>query len=263
MAITTNDGYVAAAKQRVAWGKFTTRTAVAAQWFSLFDVAGQPGAGTLNVGNTANGLVPTDATAGYPVITAFGGGATGYLSGVEFGSSVACRIGIFDRVFVAGAYAFNANTTLASQPSYSGRVPGSDYSGLELWLEQVTAGTGVQGVNVTYTNEAGTGSRTTGTFATGTNILGRCWQLPLQAGDSGVQSIQTIVGSTATVGTFNISVLRPLWFGRVRIANDGDNHDYLRTGLPQVFADSALYVMVAPDSTATGVPELAIEIANG
>jgi hypothetical protein len=262
MAITTLDGYIAAAKQRVQWIKTASRTAVAAMPFSVIDLAGNPGAGTLAGSNTANGVVPTDATAGYPIITAFGGG-TGYLSKVEFASTVACWVDVYDRVFLAGAYAFNANTTLASIPSYSGRIPGADYTGTQIWLEQVTAGTGSQSVAVTYTNQAGTGSRTTGTVATATNIVGRCWQLPLQAGDSGVQVVNSVVGSVATVGTFNIMVLRPLWSGRITLANGGDVHDLLRVGMPQVYADSALYVLIAPDSTATGIPEVMLEVANG
>jgi hypothetical protein len=44
--------------------------------------------------------------------------------------------------------------------------------------------------------------------------------------------------------------------------NGGDVHNLLQTGLVQVYADSALYVQVAPDSTATGILELQLEIAN-
>ena len=264
MAITTVDGYVAAAKQKVPLQKTAARTTVATGWFSVFDLAGNPGAGTLAGANTANGVVPTDATAGCPTINAFGGGANGYLSRVEYGSSVACRIAVYDCLFKAGAYAFNANTALASQPSYAGRLPGTDYKGLEIWVEQVTAATGNQAVNVTYTKEDGTTGRTTGATGIGAApTLGRCWQLPLQAGDQGVQKIENVTGSVATVGTFNVLVLRPLWSGRVRIANDGDVHDLLRTGMREVFADSALMMFVAADGTTSGVPELEIEIANG
>jgi hypothetical protein len=261
--ITTLDQYIAAAKQRVTWAKPTSRTSVAAIPFTVFDIAGNPGAGTLNVGNTANGLVPTDAVAGYPVLNAFGGSA-GYISRVEFGSSVACRFYLYDRLFVAGAYAYNANTTLSSQPSYSSRLPDADYKGLEIWFEAVTAFTGNPTVTVTYTNQDGTAGRSTGGVAFGlAPILGRCVQLPLQAGDTGVQKIESVTCSVASAGTFNISVLRPLWMGRVPSAGAGDVHDLLRTGLPQICADSALYVQIAADSTATGLPELNVEVANG
>jgi hypothetical protein len=263
MAITTLDGYIASAKQRVQFIRTASRTSVAAMPFSIIDLAGNPGAGVLAGTNTANGLVPTDATAGYPIINAFGGAATGYVSKIEFGSTVAGWVDVYDRLFLAGAYAFNAATTLASIPSYSSRIPGADYSGTQIWLEQVTAGTGSQSVAVTYTNQAGTASRTTGTVVTATNIVGRMWQLPLQAGDTGVQVINSVTGSVATVGTFNICVLRPLWSGRVQLANGGEVHDLLKTGMPQAYADSALYAIVTADSTSTGVPEFMLEIANG
>lgn len=131
MAITGLDGYIAAAKQRCPWQKIASRTTVAATWFSVFDLAGNPGAGTLAAANTANGVVPTDATAGYPGINAFGGAAIGGLAKVDFGSTVACRIQLFDRLFLAGAYAFNAAQALSAQPSYAGRLPNTDYKGLE------------------------------------------------------------------------------------------------------------------------------------
>ncbi len=264
MAITTWDGYIGAAKQPISIAKTASRTAVAAQWFSVFDLAGNPGAGTLAGTSTTTGVVPTDATAGCPTINAFGGGATGYLAQLEFGSSVACRIKLFDLLWKGGAYTFNANTSGNTPTSFSSRVPGgTDFTDTQIWLEQVTAGTGVQNVNVTYINQSGTAGRTTGTVATAANILGRMWQLPLQAGDTGVQGVTGVVGSTATAGTFNILVTRPLWSGRCRTANDGDVHDLAKTGMPIVYADSALYIAVAADSTATGIPELEFVIANG
>lgn len=262
MALSALDGYIAAPKQRVNYFKSASITTVAAMPFSVFAAAGNPGAGTLAIGNTANGVVPTDAVAGYPIINAFGG-AVGYVSKVEFGSTVACWLDVYDRVFAAGAYAFNAAVTLAAIPSFSSRVPGgTDFTACQLWLEQVTASTGSQSVAVTYTNQSGTAGRTTGTVVTAANIVGRCWQLPLQAGDAGISVVNSVTGSVATVGTFNICVLRPLWSGRIQLANGGDVHDLLRTGLPQVFADSALFPLIAADSTASGIPELMIEIVN-
>ena len=127
----------------------------------------------------------------------------------------------------------------------------------------VTAGTLVQNVAVTYTNQAGTTGRSTGTVAApAAMIVGRMMQLPLQAGDTGVQGVTGVVGSVASAGTFNILVMRPLWSGRVRITNDGDTHDLAKTGMPELYADSALLLAVAPDSTATGIPEIELVIAN-
>lgn len=265
MAISTQDGLVAgmAAGQGVLFNK-ASRTTVANAWFSVFDLAGNPGAGTLAGSSTAAGVVPTDATAGCPPINAFGGGATGYLSAVDFGNTVASRLRLCDMLFKAGAYSFNSNVTLASQPSYSGRVPGADFKGTEIWVETVTAFTGNLSIAVTYTNQDGTTGRTTGTVATGTApTVGRMIQLPLQAGDSGVQKIESVVATVASVGTFNILVLRPLWMGRVRSPNDGSSHGPDVTDLPVLFTDSALFLQVAADSTASGVSDLNLGVING
>jgi hypothetical protein len=264
MPILSEDNYIAAPKQEVQFTKTAARTTVATGWFSILDLAGQPGAGTLAVGNTANGLVPTDATAGYPVLNAFGGGAKGYVSIVEYSSSVASRLRLYDRLFNAGAFAFNANVALTAQPSYAARVPNADYKGTQIWIEVVTAFTGNLSVAVTYTNQDGTAGRTTGTFATGAALtLGRMMQLPLQAGDNGVQKIESVVATVATVGTFNVIVLRPLWTGRVRSANDSDVHGLDKTGLIEVFDTSALQVMCAADSNSSGIMDLQIEVSNG
>ncbi|UOF79347.1 hypothetical protein [Caudoviricetes sp.] len=262
MAITTLDGYIAAGKQDVLFIKTTTTTTVANSWFSVFNNSGDPGAGTLGGSSTTAGVVPTDATAGTPTINT--GTGKYYLTLAEFASTVACRLRVSDLLFKAGAYSFNSNVTLSAQPSYSSRVPGgTDYKGTQIWLETVTAFTGNQSILVTYTNQDGTTGRSTGTIATGVApISKRMLQLPLQAGDTGVQKIESVVSTVSTVGTFNVLVLRPLWTGRVPIANFGDTYGLDRTGMPQVFPDSALYVSINADSTSSGIPELRLQIAS-
>ena len=262
MSIVSPAGYMATVKQLLTWMKTGTRTLVAAMPYTVFDVAGQPGAGALAIGETAAGLVPTSATAGYPAITAFGGSALGYVSRVEFGSSIPCRLYLYDRLFAAGAYAFGADVTLASQPLYSARLPNTDYNGLQLWIEAVTAFTGNLNVQINYLDQNGNAGDT-GVIDTGlAPPIGRCCQIPLAAGDSGIQKITRVRGTVASAGTFNVMVLRPLWAGRVRVANDGDIHDFLKTGLPQIYASSALYVLIAADSTAVGLPLMTIQVAS-
>lgn len=264
MAITTLDGLIASTKQRVRWTKTASRTTVANGWFSLIDLAGQPGAGVLAGTSTTAGVVPTDVTAGYPLINAAGALST-YFGRVAFGNTVACRVAVFDRLWLGGAYAFNANTALTAQPSYAGRVPGTNYSGLEIWCEQVTAATGNQAVNVTYVNESGTGARTTGAVGIGAaQTVGRCWQLPLQNGDSGVQRIDNVQGTVATVGTFNVMVLRRLAEGRVGIANGLDRQSVIDVGaLLQVYDTSAYYILIAPDSTSSGLLDVDFQVCFG
>lgn len=273
MAISTFDGFIAAAKQQATLMKTASRTAVATAWFSLFDLAGNPGAGVLAGTSTTAGVVPDDTTVGCPLLTDFGASNTGYLAQVEFSSTVAGRLALFDMLFKAGAYGFAAGTTtLSAQPSYAARIPSSDYSSTQIWIEVSTAfatGTAWQ-VQVTYTNQSGTTGRSTVILpasAAAALTQGRMYQLALQAGDSGVQKIESVIvtngGTAMTAGAFNVLVLRRLWSGRARLANDGGVADMAATGLPQLFQNSALVMLAAPDSTATGVPEVQMVIANG
>lgn len=262
MAITTLDGYIASAKQIISFHKTSTLTTVAAMFGDPIAQGGNPGAGVLAGTSTAAGVVPTDATAGFPTINAFAGGAKGYLSRVNFSSNIACRIRIVDLLFKAGAYAYNANTALTGQPSYASRAP--NFYNTELWVEAVTAFTGSQSINITYTNAEGVTGRSTGTFASGiAPIIGRMYQVPLASTDSGIQKVENVLSTVSTVGTFNVLVIRPLWEGNIRMANGGDLHDFLKTGMPEVFADSALMMMIAADGTNTGLPLVIAEVCNG
>lgn len=275
MAIASLDQYIAATKQRIPMVKTATRTSVALIPFSVFDLAGQPGAGTLAGTSTTAGVVPTDATAGCPTINFSTG--TGYLSKIEFGSSVIGRINIYDMIWKAGAYNYNSGTTnLSSQPAISSRCP--DYpgsgtvfgNGNEIWIEIVTAMTSATAwqVQVTYTNSAGTAGRTSivsAAQAAAALTVGKMFQLALQAGDSGVQKIESVIVTTggAAAGTFNVLILRPLITDmRVRVANEGGILDLMATGMPIVYSDSALIMTVQPDSTSTGLPHCVLEIAS-
>lgn len=269
MAISTSDGLVAAlaTAQDLQIFKSASRTTIANDWFSLFELAGNPGAGVLAGTSTTAGVVPTDATAGVDIINAFGGSNIGYVSRANFSNTVACRMRVYDMLFKAGAYSFNAAAgAMSSQPSYSSRVPGgTDYTDTQIWIECVTAFTGSPTITVTYTNQSGTTGRSTGAFATGSALtLGRCIQLPLQAGDTGVEKIESVTCTVATVGTFNVLVLRPVTpAARIRIANDAQLMNASDLALPQVFTDSALILLVNADSTSSGIPEVALDIING
>lgn len=269
MAILTVDQLVAAARQKILITKTSSFTTVAVNPSTTLDVAGQPGAWSLSVGNTSNGLVPTDATAWFPAINAFGGGATGYIADVQYSSSVAWRLFLYDMLFRAGSFVCTSLTTfnLTSQPSYSGRLPNTDYTGLRIFVEiNAAMAASATTIAVTYTNEAGTTGRSTWASASlSWFATRRLVELPLQAGDKGVQKIESVIvwGATNASGTVNVIVARPLIYNmRVVLAWDGDIMWFDRTGLPIVYADSALWLVVVPDSTASWKPDVLLTIAN-
>jgi hypothetical protein len=144
-------------------------------------------------------------------------------------------------------------------------------NGCEIWVEVSTAfatGNSWQ-IQVTYTNSAGTSGRTSIISAAqnaAALTLGKMFQIALQAGDTGVQKIESVIatngGTAMTAGAVNVLIMRPLWFNRVAIANGGGINNLLDTGMIQIYNDSALYLIVQPDSTSTGLPYVTIEIAN-
>jgi hypothetical protein len=265
MAILTFDQLKAAPNDRIKMKRTASVAAVAAQPTTVWQAAGFPGAGTLAIGNTTSGIKPVAGQTGYPPIKAFPGGAKGEISRLVFSNTVAGVTELFDALWAGGAFPFNANQPITTPPSYSDRVPGgNDYNNLIIHVEAVTAFTGNPSFTIQYTRGDGTTGRSTGVVASGAALgVGRGLFLPLQAGDNSVQAITNVQCTVATAGTFNVRVLRSLGEARGDTANWQDVQDWFRTGGPEVFDTSALYPLVTPDSTATGLPSITVDIRNG
>lgn len=269
MAIASGDQYIASAKQIIPYVKTGSVTTSSTTRYATLTAAGNPGSGTLASSGTpaGGGALFNDSSSGMPLINAFGSGATGYLSRVQYFSSVTGRLEIFDKLWgVVPTLTSLATTTVTSPVSYSSRVPGgNDYTGLRIFVEITTTfSNSATTLQVAYTNQAGaTAHSTVVTSSLSGFTAGRWVEMPLQAGDTGVQAITSVtVGGATNTGACNIIVVRPLWSNRVSIANGGGIDGLDRTGLPQVYETSALVVTAIPDSTSTGVIDMNIEIAN-
>jgi hypothetical protein len=95
----------------------------------------------------------------------------------------------------------------------------------------------------------------------------RLLQIPLAAGDTGIQKIESVTATVATVGTFNLLIVRPLWNGRVMGPGDFGsryNHGPDKTGMPIVYDTCALFQMVQQDfGSQTGTISMALTVAEG
>jgi hypothetical protein len=261
MSITTLDGYIGSSKQILSQRKTTSMTSVNNMIFSPFALGGTPGAGTLAGTNATVGVVPTDSTAGCPVINFSTG--SGYITRANGYNSVAGTIMLCDMLLKLGTFAYNANSTGLTTEDISGRIPGgTDYTGCQIWLEQVTAMTGNQTIAIGYKDGADQ-AQTTGTIATGVApIVGRCFVMPMANG-TGVRGITSVVSTVSSAGTFNVLIVRPLIRMRIPFVGYSEQRDLYGTGMPQIFPTSALTIYSQADSTASGLPEFEIEIANG
>jgi hypothetical protein len=262
MTIASVDDFLAATRQLICFQKVASASATAYAPTTVFNLPGVPTAPALAVGDTTSGVVPTSGQAGYPPISNTGA-QNYYIAGLTAASDTAGWILLFDRLFAAGAFQYNANATLSNQPSFASRLPGGSYvgNGLEIWIETTTAFTGNPTFTIGYLNQSGASSQVT-LALNYAPALYRCIRVPFAAGDTGVQAINSVQCSVATAGAFNINILRRLASVRVNANNSGYALGLFETGLMEIYQPSALYMLAQPDSTSTGYPTLSVVVVS-
>lgn len=114
-------------------------------------------------------------------------------------------------------------------------------------------------VTVSYTNDAGTAGRVTEPVVfggTGFREAGRLIMLPLQSGDTGVRSVQsvTVLATTATAGAFGVTLFKPLFAILVPDTNGvlpaaGYITGSTFGGIPEVIDDACLFLTTICAST--------------
>lgn len=202
------------------------------QWSSLTNnvwasqtVGAQSDPATLpTLSNAPSGAVPVAGNTGFPAIDS-SGASIAYLTRVEARQLAATgagsdygRLMLYDRLYHAGAYSLNSTTTytLSSQPSYSARLPSGNYAGTVLAFEVTSAAGGTAALQVAYTNQDGAAGRTSGAHSYSIAAF-YLFIVPLQAGDSGVQKIESLTITGATNANVNLIVARPLWIGALEL----------------------------------------------
>jgi len=126
-------------------------------------------------------------------------------------------------------------------------------------------GTTASNVTVSYTNQDGTAGRTTTSVAFWTGGYGggalaptadQVQLLPLQAGDRGARSIQslTLSASTLTAGNFGVMLLKRLAVVSYEAARYNERDLVLQTSnLPQKIDSACLSTIHVPNGTSTGL----------
>lgn len=276
MALTSLAQYKTSVRQNVSqW--FTSNLTISSG--SLTDIASWV---SLGGASTTAGVTQTKANlntivngSSYEKLEDFPAGTVGYItkavtrpqmnSATSFPES---RGKLFDCLWKAGAYNFDSNVTLSAwDTTWNARVPDSDYGQVELWVEAVTGFTGNPTINITYTNEAGVTGRTTSLVFASAPTARRMERFPLAAGDKGVQKVESVVASVATVGTFNLLLLRRLGPMLLSDSQYGANpvpmfgrFDMMSFGLPQIDTNACLMFATQPGSTSSGLPYLELEV---
>jgi hypothetical protein len=267
------DKILGAYKQRISMIKTSSTSAVAGSPFTVFDRTGFPVAGSLDPGNVTNGIVPIDTSAGYPLIEAPTGSNKLYLSRVAINSAAAMSVELFDVLFMAGQTTIptsgTTTVTLTSIPSITSRVPfmadGStrDWQSVQLFIQiSVAASNHAHTTSIDYLDQGGAAGNT-GNQSTQNFIVNRLIRCPLASGDTGVQGITgyKVNGATSSTGSVSVAAMRSL--GKYRTQGGLSSvygPDY--TGLPELFGDSAIMMVVYADASSTSTPNVDLEIAH-
>lgn len=202
----------------------SSQTSVATQWHSIIRSTTKFPAGTFAPANIPGGTATNRATTGSLSIGLSNPSGTDvkYLITVGFTSSSSINMLVLADILVAaGNINANSNTSQTVNTTALTRYTGTAAAGNLLTFEVTTAlGATASNLTVTYTNSGGTNTRSTGAQAMTTSaIVGRLQPTtmgpytPLQAGDFGVRSVESLIFSAAMgAGVMNLYIYRPLHF---------------------------------------------------
>ena len=255
MAITSLDGVISGLKAPEDILKVGATTQVVGTWHSKFYEAGRPAAAAApTIGTTGTAL--TSYTGQVPFTNPSSGNS--YLARVQVASTANGTLMVADRLWHNSGIVV---TTTAAQSVASNTWPARDRDGstngenVLVALEVSAAlGSGAAMTNCTmvYTNSSGTGSRTAtlGTVAAAA-VQGTFVPFALQAGDTGVRSVQSItLGTSLVSGSISLVAYRQIAFVPCPLANAGGSIDAVSGGFPRLYNNTVLFVCWLPSSSA-------------
>lgn len=232
---------------------------IAGRGCSLWEYDGMPAKGAI----PTSAAIPDRTTTGAIPFTAPGGSRDKHLIGASVTPLTAGVYLLYDRLFHIGGLSgtSTAAQTIQGSPASPALTRNTGGAGNMAFYEIYTIiGTTGTTLTMTYTNQAGTGSRTSTINIGATNFreATRMQRIPLAAGDFGIQSIQQIqlTATTGTLGNFGITIAQPLAWIPVGAAGTMGWRDYTTglPGIPVIDPDACLSLMFIP--AAATAPEL-------
>jgi hypothetical protein len=232
---------------------------IAGRGCSFWEYDGMPAKGVV----PTIGIIPDRLLQGAIPFTPAGGGRDKHLIGASIAPLVSGVYLLYDRLFHIGGLSgtSTADQTIQGSPASPALTRNTGGAGNMAFYEIYTiiGATGTT-LTMTYTNQAGTGSRTStiNIGATGFREVSRMQRIPLEAGDSGIQAIEKVklTATTGTLGNFGITIAQPLAWIPVGAGGTLGWRDYTTglPGIPVINPDACLSLMFM--STGTTAPEL-------
>lgn len=258
MAISTLDGALAGMQPPVPFAKAATGTMVAGRPWSTWALAGNPGAGSFDTTLAGVALSSSSSMVNGQLRHTNPGSGNAYLSQFRGGATIAGTLLLCDRLWHNGGFTI---TTTTGQTVNSATLPARDIdgstngNGVLCGIEVSAAcGAAAPAPTITYTNQSGTGSRSAGlAFPTANSpAAGSFFPFGLQAGDTGIRSIQTYTQNTSWVsGTINLVMYRVLAQVEVLGAYVPGAVDAITGGFPQLQNGVVPWIVFIPSTTTT------------
>lgn len=272
MTISTRDQLIDALannSSRVVIDKASLANAAAGQFFSLWQSAGQPGAGV----TPGAAAIPTGATTGAMQFNQQTAPATSYFAWLRMLTGNANQsVEVHDRLAHMGGLsgtvttAQSASIDLSTLGLVAARRGDALYSDVQWYLEIFTAlgATGVNAtVNVTY-DDASTGNLAA--IALGaTPRAGRLYPLISAVAGRYIRGVNTVTlsATTGTAGNFGVTATRQRAAIDCDVASKGVAYDWSQLGLPEIPNDSCLFLIAPCSTTSTGTIRGQGKIAHG
>lgn len=254
MAITSLDGVLAGMRPPEDFLKVGATMEAAGVFHSFFYTSGRPGAAA----------TPSPGASGAALITYAGqipftdpvSGNT-YLARLQATASVAGQLLLLDRLWHNSGITV---TTTTAQTINSATWPARDKNGatsgenvlVSIEVSSATTnGSAITNTTMSYTNQDGTSGKTaTISSFPATAAAGTFVPFQLAAGDTGIQSVQSITLGTSYVGgTIHLVAYRTLARLECILANTGASIDAITGGFVRLYDDTVPFLVWLPTAT--------------
>ena len=224
--------------------------------------------------NTVNAGTFSTATAG-ATLSSSSAQVAGQMFHVDPPSGSNCYVGVLralitsgsrgslvylcDRLWNSGGY---SNTTTTAQTVNSPTWPARDINGATngdgvMIIMEVRAALGATpnlNTRISYTNQSGTSGRT-GTIvlpSAPTASVNNIYFFGLQAGDTGVRSVQSVtLGASLVSGTWGLAAIRVLALMPVSVNKKAYKEDGFTLGLPRLWDGSVPFILLTGNGNGT------------
>lgn len=256
MTIATLDAVLAGMQPPRYFAKGATATLVAGRPASLWTLTGAPGPATPNTTLAGANRTSTGGLVAGQIPHFDPGAGNAYLARLQAMASQAGTLLLCDRLWDNGGFTITATTAQAlTQPT----LPARDNTGTTagdgvLVAVEVSAATGAGTPTLTlaYTNSAATAGRSATNLdpTVSTSAIGAFYRIGLQAGDTGVQSVQSLtLSATWTSGTINLVAYRVLAALELCAGNVPNAIDAMTGGFPQLANGVVPFLVFIPSTT--------------